>query len=201
MLRKPFFLKKLHQIHQERHRFKNQKSVLLRISLVGIPDEVTSLQILEMATLNTFWAVLGGLLLLVFLIILIRVYNECKRIEISLDELLANSDSTRIKLNNVYAEIYKLLGKYSVHESDIHKFVASGQANIKLLATQYPQLKADSIFNDASLRWSQLYTELQGYIEKYNREITAFNTYTTNFPRVIFCRIIKRTPRKHAKIT
>lgn len=154
-----------------------------------------------MATLNTFWAVLGGLLLLVFLIILIRVYNECKRIEISLDELLANSDSTRIKLNNVYAEIYKLLGKYSVHESDIHKFVASGQANIKLLATQYPQLKADSIFNDASLRWNQLYTELQGYIEKYNREITAFNTYTTNFPRVIFCRIIKRTPRKHAKIT
>lgn len=175
--------------------------MLLRISLVGIPDEVTSLQILEMATLNTFWAVLGGLLLLVFLIILIRVYNECKRIEISLDELLANSDSTRIKLNNVYAEIYKLLGKYSVHESDIHKFVASGQANIKLLATQYPQLKADSIFNDASLRWNQLYTELQGYIEKYNREITAFNTYTTNFPRVIFCRIIKRTPRKHAKIT
>jgi len=148
-----------------------------------------------------FWITLAGLLLLLLLIYVISVYNECKRIEISLDELLTNSDSTRIKLNNVYAEIYKLLGKYSVHESDIHKFVASGQASIKFLATQYPQLKADSIFNDASMRWNQLYSELQGYIENYNRQITTYNTYVTNFPRVIICLVMKRTSRKHAKIT
>jgi len=151
--------------------------------------------------MEMFWLILCGLLVLLLLLYTVVVYNECKRLEISLDELLANSDSTRIKLNNVYAEIYKLLGKYSVHESDLHKFVASGQANIKLLATQYPQLKADSIFNDASMRWNQLYSELQGYIEGLNRQITAYNTYVTNFPRVILCLMIQRKPRKHAKIT
>jgi hypothetical protein len=150
---------------------------------------------------NTLWLVAGTSIVLYFLIILIKVYNKCKAIEINLDELLTNSESTRVKLNNVYAEIYKLLGKYSIHEADVHKYIASAQSNIKFLASQYPQLKADHIFNDASNRWDQLYTELQKYIEKYNRVITDYNTYVTNFPRVILCNLIQRKPKKHAKIT
>ena len=76
--------------------------------------------------------ILVGILSLWLLVAIIRVYNNCKKLEIHLDELLANSESTRIKLNNVYAELYKLLGKYSIHESDFLKYISAGQSNIQL---------------------------------------------------------------------
>jgi hypothetical protein len=147
-----------------------------------------------------FVPVLGGVLSLWLLIAIIRVYNNCKKLEILLDELLANSESTRIKLNNVYAELYKLLGKYSIHESDILKYISAGQSNMQLLATQYPQLKADVIFQNASNSWSTLYDELQNCMVIYNQIVTEYNTYVTNFPRVIVCRLIGRKIRKHGKI-
>ena len=143
---------------------------------------------------------LGGVLSLWLLIAIIRVYNNCKKLEIHLDELLANSESTRIKLNNVYAELYKLLGKYSIHESDILKDISAGQSNIQLLATQYPQLKADVIFQNASNSWSALYAELQNCMVIYNQIVTQYNTYVTNFPRVLACLLIGRKIRKHGKI-
>ena len=92
------------------------------------------------------------------------------------------------------------MSKYSIHESDIMKAVATGQANIQVLASRYPQLRSDILFQSASNNWSSLYDELQKSIFNYNTIITVYNTYITNFPRLIFCFIIKRKVKNHAKI-
>jgi len=152
--------------------------------------------------LNTtmIYEIIGATIIAWLLFILINVYNHCKGLEVKLNELLTNAESVKIKLNNVYSEIYKLLGKYSIHEADIMKAVVSGQANIQMLASRYPQLRADGLFQNASHNWSSLYDELQKSIFNYNTIITEYNTYVTNFPRLLFCLIIKRKTKNHAKI-
>jgi len=144
---------------------------------------------------------IAGLVVVWLLIVLTMVYNTCKGMEVKLNELLTNAESIKIKLNNVYTEIYKLLGKYSIHEADIMKAVAAGQANLQVLASRYPQLRADGIFQNASQNYNTLYSELQRGIFNYNAIITNYNTYVTNFPRVLFCLLISRKPKKHAKIS
>lgn len=144
---------------------------------------------------------IAGLVVVWLLIVLTIVYNTCKGMEVKLNELITNAESIKIKLNNVYAEIYKLLGKYSIHESDIMKAVATGQANLQVLASRYPQLRADVIFQNASQNYNTLYSELQTGIFDYNAIITNYNTYVTNFPRVLFCLVINRRPKNHAKIS
>ena len=157
----------------------------------------------SLRTLDTSMIYFGiaGLVVAWLLIVLIIVYNTCKGMEVKLNELITNAESIKIKLNNVYAEIYKLLGKYSIHEADIMKAVATGQANIQILASRYPQLRADVLFQNASQNWSNLYNELQTGIFDYNAIITNYNTYVTNFPRVLFCLVINRRPKNHAKIS
>jgi len=147
------------------------------------------------------YSIIVGLLVIWVVIALISIYNNCKSMEVKLSELITNAESIKIKLNNVYAEIYKLLGKYSIHESDIMKAVATGQANIQILASRYPQLRADVLFQNASQNWSALYNELQTSIFNYNSIITNYNTYVTNFPRMLFCLVINRRPKNHAKIS
>jgi hypothetical protein len=153
-------------------------------------------------TLNTalIYEIIGAAIIAWLLFILINVYNTCKGMEVKLNELLTNAESIKIKLNNVYSEIYKLLNKYSIHETDIMKAVATGQANIQVLASRYPQLRSDILFQNASNNWSDLYDELQKSIFQYNSIITDYNTYVTNFPRLLFCLILKRKNKNHAKI-
>jgi len=146
------------------------------------------------------YTAIAAIIVLWLIVILINVYNHCKGMEVKLSELITNVESLRIKLNNVYAEIYKLLGKYSIHETDIMGTVASGQANIQVLASRYPQLRADGLFQNASQNFSNLYNELQAAVFDYNSIITSYNTYVMNFPRVIFCMILKRGSKNHAKI-
>ncbi len=146
------------------------------------------------------YAAITVIILLWFIVILINVYNNCKGMEVKLSELITNVESLRIKLNNVYSEIYKLLGKYSIHESEIMGTVASGQTNIQILASRYPQLRADGLFQNASKNFSNLYDELQTAVFDYNSIITNYNTYVMNFPRIIFCMILKRRSKNHAKI-
>ena len=100
----------------------------------------------------------------------------------------------------VYAEISALLTKYAIHETSILKAVAAGQSNMQALASRYPQLKADSLFQSASNNQSILYTELQEGIAKYNQIITSYNIYVTNFPRIVLCLCIGRKHKNHAKI-
>ena len=144
---------------------------------------------------------IAGLVVVWLLILLIIVFNTCKGMEVKLNELITNAESIKIKLNSVYTEIYKLISKYSIHESDIMKAVATGQANLQILASRYPQLRADVIFQNASQNYNTLYNELQSGIFDYNAIITNYNTYVTNFPRVLFCLIINRRPKNHAKIS
>ena len=156
----------------------------------------------SLRSLNTsvIYSAIAFIILLWLIISLINIYNHCKGLEVKLNELLTNAESIKIKLNNVYSEIYKLLGKYSIHEADIMKAVVSGQANIQMLASRYPQLRADGLFQNASQNWSNLYNELQSAIFNYNSVITEYNTYVTHFPRVLFCIVINRKSKKHAKI-
>lgn len=149
---------------------------------------------------SVIYSAIAVIILLWLIISLINIYNHCKGLEVKLNELLTNAESIKIKLNNVYAEIYKLLGKYSIHESDIMKAVVSGQANIQMLASRYPQLRADGLFQNASQNWSNLYDELQSAIFNYNSVITDYNTYVTHFPRILFCMVIYRKSKNHAKI-
>jgi hypothetical protein len=156
----------------------------------------------NLSSLDTsfIYAVIAVFIVLWLIIILINIYNHCKGIEVELSELITNAESLKIKLNNVYSEIYKLLGKYSIHETGIMGTVATGQANIQVLASRYPQLRADALFQNASQNFSNLYGELQQAIFNYNSKITYYNTYVTNFPRMIFCCILKRKPKNHATI-
>ena len=143
----------------------------------------------------------AGLVVVWLLIVLISVYNKCMGLEVQITEQVTNVESIKIKLNNAYSEIYKLLEKYSIHESDIMKAVASGQANLQILASRYPQLRADTIFQNASQDYNELFSELQDGVFSYNRRITEYNIYVTNFPRVLFCLVINRRAKNHAKIS
>ena len=143
----------------------------------------------------------AGLVVVWLLIVLISVYNKCMGLEVQITEQVTNVESIKIKLNNAYSEIYKLLEKYSIHESDIMKAVASGQANLQILASRYPQLRADTIFQNASQDYNKLFSELQDGVFSYNRRITEYNIYVTNFPRVLFCLVINRRAKNHAKIS
>lgn len=147
--------------------------------------------------------IIGFLVVIVIIIILtitIRVYNVCKALTIRLDELAAEIHSSKTKLNRVYSEIGVLLNKYSIHESSILNSVAAGQANIQVLASKYPQLKSDSLYQSASAKFDILYSELQTNISSYNKQITTYNTYVTNFPRSLISKTLGFAPKNHAKI-
>jgi len=149
----------------------------------------------------TLFNSLAILFIIIFIGKLISVYNDCKTLEIQVNELAADIESTKIKLNRVAAEISSLLHKYSIHESDIFKAIVSGSSNIRVLGIKYPQLKADSIFLNASSSWDGLYSELQTSVVRYNQKITEYNIAVTNFPNIIFCYMLTFRSKIHAKIT
>jgi LemA protein len=150
--------------------------------------------------------ILTVLLVILFVLVIclvlyaILIYNKNKELEIKLSELFANMESTKNKLNRVYSEVASLLTKYSIHEADILKAVASGQANIQILLSKYPHLKADNLFMNASDRWNNLYNELQGYLLDYNQTITKYNVSVMRFPDTLMCRILKFKQKTHARI-
>ena len=131
----------------------------------------------------------------------IRVYNFGHKLRIELSERQAAYQTIQAKLNVVYAEIHQLLIRYSLHESELLNAVARGQANPQVLASQYPQLQADSLYQDACNKCSGLYGELEQGLARYNSKVTEFNAYVSNFPRVLICRVLGMRSRRHAKIS
>lgn len=143
---------------------------------------------------------IAGALLLFLVILVIVIYNKSKEYMIRIDALLAEIRTAQAKLNRVYAEIAQLMRKYSIHESDLLGAIAKGQSNINFLATKYPQLKADSLYQSASNSCDALFSQLQNHITRYNDMITAYNTYVTQVPRVLICSSLGFKEKKHAQI-
>jgi hypothetical protein len=115
----------------------------------------------------------------------IQVYNRAYKLRTQLSERLSAIQTSRAKLDQVFAEVLQLLGKYSIHESALLSSVAKGQANITFLASQFPQLKADQLYQQATQESDTLYDELQHQITQYNSLITDYETYIKSVPRVI----------------
>jgi hypothetical protein len=134
------------------------------------------------------------------LVAVVLVYNQAKAYMIEIEALLAEIRTAQAKLNRVYAEIGQLLAKYSIHEADLLNAVARGQSNIQFLATKYPQLRADALYQSASHNCEALFSELQQHISNYNSKITAFNTYVTQIPRVLIAAPLGFKEKRHAQI-
>jgi len=149
---------------------------------------------------DTLIAILGVLFFLSFFVSAIKVYNKAIALENKILECAAKIDSLKSKLNKVYTQVYEIMKKYAIHEAELVKAVASSQSNIQVLATKYPQLKADQLFQSTSQNAQSLYNELITAINEYNAVITKYNIYVGSIPAVIICSLIGRKKKTHARI-
>lgn len=128
------------------------------------------------------------------------VYNQVKMFQVGILEQKAEIDSHTTQLGKVYAQMRQIMEQYAIHERDAFKTIAAGQANVALLATKYPELKANKIFQNASNSCDQLFDELNATIVTYNRTISAHNIYVTQFPRLLICLVFGYRVKTHVNL-
>ena len=137
---------------------------------------------------------------IIILVTVIVIYNHCKALSIKLDERKVQIQTGQSKLNTVYREVAQLLNKYQIHETGLMTAIANGQKSMSFLATNYPQLKADSLYQSGSSNFDTLYSQLQEHIAEYNKLISTYNIYVTQIPRVVVCAPLGFSARRHAEI-
>jgi LemA protein len=113
------------------------------------------------------------------------------------------------RLDNVTA-LATLVQRYSEHEyntiSDTIKnrgsnitdeVIEKGLINVKAVQEQYPELKANALFESLMDKDSEIESQLKDTRKEYNRIIQEYNTQTVQFPRNIVAKLHGFTQKRY----
>jgi LemA protein len=116
------------------------------------------------------------------------------------------------RLDNLNA-LASLVQKYSLHEYNTIKetiekrgsekpdeAISEGLVNVKAVSEQYPNLKADSLFESLMDKDSEIESNLEDTRKEFNRIVQTYNTEICQFPRNIVAKVHKIIKMKYFAI-
>lgn len=130
-------------------------------------------------------------------------YNILQRFSQEVREAHANVMASMKKRVDLLNRLIDTVSNYGDHEKLTYISIASNSANvgaamavaqevnatlnrISMLATSYPELKADSLYQDLMGQLHHLEADLQGKREKFNASVREYNSFRTQIPQVFF---------------
>ena len=165
--------------------------------------------------------ILGVFLLLIIGLVgfFIRTLNELRRLEVKTDESFSGIDVALTKRFDTITKMVEVVKGYSKHEAEtLEKTIRwrSGlpanatledkqafsnnldlvSRNINVVAEQYPQLKADSLFKDLSATILDVEEHLQASRRLYNANVSALNQRIVMFPSSLIAALAHIEKRK-----
>lgn len=143
------------------------------------------------------WLVIGGLLLVAFLLSLASTWNRAQRMRQDVLKLRANLSAALTKRADLANRLIDIAANYADHEKVAHLRASANMAlggavsgdfsstmsRMNVIAAQYPNLKANETWQSLSQQLTTLETELQQRRETLNGAINTYNVARTTFPR------------------
>lgn len=147
-----------------------------------------------MTTTQLIWA-LTLLAAIVFLAYYVSLYNGILRLINIIPEVTSNITVLVKKRTDLITRLIAIVDSYGLHESSISLKVAgefggsvgSNQSRgiverLASLRMAFPELKADSLYNNLMQQLAQVETDIADRREKYNSTVRAYNTEIAQFP-------------------
>ena len=145
-------------------------------------------------------------IILVFVLMVwytIKVYNQIKPLDISVNEYDSNIKVVLEKRLVILDKLNDIVNSYSRYEKDIieklsddMKASTNSTVAINRLSDVYPDLKLNETFLNQVENLYSIESEKQGVIEIYNNRVKRFNENVTSFPNIVFCSILSFKERK-----
>lgn len=130
-------------------------------------------------------------------------YNILQRFSQEVREAHANIMASMKKRVDLLNRLIDTVSNYGDHEKLTYISIAANTANvgtamavaqevnatlnrISMLATSYPDLKADRLYQDLMSQLHHLEADIQGKREKFNASVREYNSFRTQIPQVFF---------------
>ena len=133
----------------------------------------------------------------------IKVYNQIKPLDISVNEYDSNIKVVLEKRLVILDKLNDIVNSYSQYEKDIiEKLSDDMKANtnstvaINRLSDVYPDLKLNDTFLNQVENLYLIESEKQGTIEVYNNRVKKYNERVTCFPEIMFCSVLSFKEKK-----
>jgi LemA protein len=123
------------------------------------------------------------------------IYNQVQRFRNIIPETMSNIAVLRQKRTDLIAKLISIVDSYGAHEGGIASKVASefGGASrldnssrmverLASLRMAFPDLKADSLYENLMQELAQVETDIAKRREQYNSVVRAYNTSISQFP-------------------
>lgn len=140
------------------------------------------------------WAI-GALLLLGVFAYCIGTYNAVQRMSNIIPEVWSNISVLVTKRTDLISKLTAIVDSYGLHESGVNIKVSSelggststgqNQGVVQRLASlrmAFPELKADSLYENLMVQLTQVESDIANRREQYNSTIRAYNTALSQFP-------------------
>jgi LemA protein len=123
------------------------------------------------------------------------IYNEVQRLLNMIPEVTSNISVLVKKRTDLISKLISIVDSYGLHESGISLKVASefggaATANqtrgmverLASLRMAFPELKADSLYENLMQQLEQVESDIAARRERYNSTVRAYNTAISQFP-------------------
>lgn len=155
---------------------------------------------------------------LIILVIITAVYFViCENRFVSLEELVRNAwsniDVVQENRYDTLIELYKIVVSYAEHErSTLNEIVRNRGlksneetinklvANVYAVAESYPELKADTIYNNLVEKLTELNAQTKFSKLVYNDAVTKFNRLVKMFPSSFVAGIFKHEEKEYLAV-
>jgi len=173
--------------------------------------------------MNLVILIVVGLLVIVGLFYFISLYNGLIAVKNNIDKAWANIDVLLLQRHDELPKLIEVCKGYMGHEQDTLERViaarqgaaaaqgpaAKGQAEAALqgslrhlfaVAESYPDLKAQSSFQQLQDRVTSLESQIADRREFYNESVNTYNIRIQELPDVFIARFLALTPREMFKV-
>ena len=160
-----------------------------------------------MVSTTVAW-ILGGLLVLGFILYLVGIYNTFVRLALGADQAFANIDSVLRQRHDEIPKLVNACEAYMAHERGVltdltalrtqatnakdtddkvkaENALARQLGRLRLVWENYPDLKASQNFLQTQERMSAIETTINDRREYFNAAVTTYNTFIRQFPPLV----------------
>lgn len=153
-----------------------------------------------------------GVIIFAVLVYIISLYNKAVRFGNIIPENRSNIEVLRKKKEHLISKMLAIVDSYGLHEKGImnnasDKF-GEGQSTtgnrlverLSYLRMAFPELKADSLYNQLLTELANVETDIASRREEFNVSVRAYNTTLTLFPANIFLKLLGFRPKDFLSI-